>query len=210
MARKPKSPELRKTRTVNVSMTESQYQTLFEEAKNQGISVGKYVRGLIDSRRVVISHEIVLDASQVLPVLRELSRIGNNLNQVAHLCNTIKRVDDDLELRLRKLNINLLAIIGACGPGGMTKKIIWTSASNQTGSVGNQRRAYPRVHLPDNHILRINGSTSYQKPGPSPPTLSTEAFLATDASVTLMIGAKTIKVRIPKGCVSLSKILMAL
>ena len=64
-------------------MTESQYQTLFEEAKNQGISVGKYVRGLIDSRRVVINHEIVLDASQVLPVLRELSRIGNNLNQVA-------------------------------------------------------------------------------------------------------------------------------
>lgn len=122
MARKPKSPELRKTRTVNVSMTESQYQALFEEAENQGISVGKYVRGLIDSRRVVINHEIVLDASQVVPVLRELSRIGNNLNQVAHLCNTIKRVDDDLELRLRKLNINLLAIIGACGPGGMTKK----------------------------------------------------------------------------------------
>lgn len=66
MAQKPKSSELRKTRTVNVSMTESQYQALFEEAKNQGISVGKYVRELIDSRRVVINHEIVLDASQVV------------------------------------------------------------------------------------------------------------------------------------------------
>ena len=74
----------------------------FEEAKNQGISVGKYVRELIDGRRVTINHEIVLDASQVIPVLRELSRIGNNLNQVTHLCNMIKRVDDDLEMRLRK------------------------------------------------------------------------------------------------------------
>ena len=121
-------------------MTESQYQALFEEARNQGISVGKYVRELIDSRRVTINHEIVLDSSQVVPVLRELSRIGNNLNQVAHLCNTIKRVDDDLELRLRKLSINLLAIIGACGPGGMTKKVIGTAAHGQTGFVGHQRR----------------------------------------------------------------------
>ena len=126
MARKPKSPELRKSRTVNVSMTESQYQALFEEARNQGISVGKYVRELIDSRRVTINHEIVLDSSQVVPVLRELSRIGNNLNQVAHLCNTIKRVDDDLELRLRK---QLAEIHGLC-----------SELSKVAGGVPNGRR----------------------------------------------------------------------
>ncbi|WP_172136130.1 plasmid mobilization relaxosome protein MobC [Adlercreutzia sp. ZJ473] len=126
MARKPKDPELRKTRTVNVSLTESQYQALVGEARRQGVSVGGYVRQVIDGRSVVVKHEIVLDASQVVPVLRELSRVGNNLNQAVHLCNSRKRIDDDLELRLRR---QLTEIHGLC-----------SELSRVAGGVPNGRR----------------------------------------------------------------------
>ena len=85
MARPRLGETERRTRTIGVRVTEVEAEELRERAQAARLSVGAYLRrrgGL--GQRVRIAAELRLGAAE----LRELNRIGVNLNQMARALNS--------------------------------------------------------------------------------------------------------------------------
>ena len=81
MARPRLGEEERRSRTVGVRVTEAEAEELQERAQGARLSMGAYRRGL--GQRVRMGAERRLGAAE----LRELNRIGVNLNQMARAMN---------------------------------------------------------------------------------------------------------------------------
>ena len=83
MARPRLGEEERRTRTVGVRVTETEAEELRERAQDARLSVGAYLRRRGLGQRVRLGAERRLGAAE----LRELNRIGVNLNQMARAMN---------------------------------------------------------------------------------------------------------------------------
>ena len=83
MARPRLGEEHRRTRTVGVRVTEAEAAELRERAQAARLSVGAYLRRRGLGQRVRMGTERRLGAAE----LRELNRIGVNLNQMARAMN---------------------------------------------------------------------------------------------------------------------------
>ena len=79
MARPRLGEEERRTRTIGVRVTEAEAEELRERARAARLSMGAYLRRLGLGQRMRIAAEWRLGAAE----LRELNRIGVNLNQMA-------------------------------------------------------------------------------------------------------------------------------
>ena len=84
MARPRLGEEERRTRTVGVRVTETEAEELQERAQAARLSMGAYLRRRALGQRVRIASERRLGAME----LRELNRIGVNLNQMARAMNS--------------------------------------------------------------------------------------------------------------------------
>ena len=83
MARPRLGEEERRTRTIGVRVTEAEAAELRERAQAARLSMGAYLRRRVLGQRVRIAAELRLGAAE----LRELNRIGVNLNQIARVLN---------------------------------------------------------------------------------------------------------------------------
>lgn len=84
MARPRLDEEERRTRTLGVRLTAGEAEALSEQARAARLSMGAYVR-----RRALGQHVRVAEERRLGPAeLRELNRIGVNLNQIARLLNS--------------------------------------------------------------------------------------------------------------------------
>ena len=79
MARPRLGESERRTRTIGVRVTEAEEAELRERAQAARLSMGAYLRRRALGQRVRIAAELRLGAAE----LRELNRIGVNLNQMA-------------------------------------------------------------------------------------------------------------------------------
>ena len=84
MARPRQGEEERRTRTVGVRVTAAEAAELRERAQAARLSVGAYLRRRGLGQRVRMAAERRLGAAE----LRELNRIGVNLNQMARAMNS--------------------------------------------------------------------------------------------------------------------------
>ena len=84
MARPRLGEEERRTRTVGVRVTEAEAAELRERAQAARLSMGAYLRRRALGQRVRSAVERRLGAAE----LRELNRIGVNLNQMARAMNS--------------------------------------------------------------------------------------------------------------------------
>ena len=84
MARPRLGEEHRRTRTVGVRVTEAEAAELRERAQAARLSMGAYLRRRALGQRVRMVAERRLGAAE----LRELNRIGVNLNQMARAMNS--------------------------------------------------------------------------------------------------------------------------
>ena len=84
MARPRLGKEERRTRTLGVRLTAEEGAALSEQAQAARLSLGAYVRRRALGQRVRVAEERRLGAAE----LRELNRIGVNLNQIARLLNS--------------------------------------------------------------------------------------------------------------------------
>ena len=84
MTRPRLGEEERRTRTVAVRVTEAEAEELRERAQAARLSMGVYLRRRALGQRVRILSELRLGAAE----LRELNRIGVNLNQMARALNS--------------------------------------------------------------------------------------------------------------------------
>ena len=84
MARPRLGEEERRTRTVGVRVTEAEAEELQERAQAARLSMGAYLRRRALGQRVRMAADRRLGAAE----LRELNRIGVNLNQMARAMNS--------------------------------------------------------------------------------------------------------------------------
>ena len=84
MARPRLDEEERRARTVGVRVTAAEAAELLERAQAARLSMGAYLRRRALGQRVRMAAELRLGAAE----LRELNRIGVNLNQMARAVNS--------------------------------------------------------------------------------------------------------------------------
>ena len=88
MARPRLDEQERRARTVGVRVTAAEEAELRERAQAARLSIGAYLRRRALGQRVRMAAELRLGAAE----LRELNRIGVNLNQMARALNLESRV----------------------------------------------------------------------------------------------------------------------
>ena len=84
MARPRLGADERRTRTLGVRLTAGEAEALGEQARAARLSLGAYVRRRALGQRVRVLEERRLGAEE----MRELNRIGVNLNQIARQLNS--------------------------------------------------------------------------------------------------------------------------
>lgn len=82
MARKKMPIEEKKTHITTVRMNEFEYEMVCGRAKDTGLSISNYIRHQAVFGKVENHFQIVADFPKLEIITRELSRIGNNLNQL--------------------------------------------------------------------------------------------------------------------------------
>ena len=88
MARPTKSERQLKKHFITIRFDDTQYSILCMNATRAGISKTDYIRRQATTGKVNIMYNLGTDLSQVQDVTRELSAIGNNLNQIARYFNS--------------------------------------------------------------------------------------------------------------------------
>jgi len=88
MARPKKSPEETRTRRVSPAFTETEHRALATQAERAGLSLHGFARRSLLGQKVVV-HE---GDAAVFELVRELRRIGVNINQMAHKANMLDQL----------------------------------------------------------------------------------------------------------------------
>ena len=83
-----------KSKIVTCRFSESEYKNLKSKADTTGVSVSKLVRKSVLRIRTWTAKNKKIEQEKI----RQLARIGNNLNQIARFCNTYKEGADSLEI----------------------------------------------------------------------------------------------------------------
>lgn len=78
---------LKRAKKVTFRMTEQEHEHLKNQVSNSNLNTEKYIRA-------VLAGEYITPRSpeQWVEILRELQRIGNNINQIARVANMSQRV----------------------------------------------------------------------------------------------------------------------
>ena len=93
MAGKPKPAGETYNARLILRLPSEQLDALKAEAEARGKSVSAYARQVLCTRRVVIKNDIYLNVDELQEATRQLARVGNNLNQIAHRLNCHREMD---------------------------------------------------------------------------------------------------------------------
>ena len=86
---RPAKPEMQlKRHFITIRFDDTQYSILCMNATRAGMSKTDYIRRQATIGKVNISYNIVADFPEIQGLTRELSAIGNNLNQIARYYNS--------------------------------------------------------------------------------------------------------------------------
>lgn len=80
--------ESKRGKSVNVRLTNIEYECIQESARRAGMSLSEYCRTQTLKGKVGIYYPIVADMKELREVARQLAPIGNNLNQIAQYFHT--------------------------------------------------------------------------------------------------------------------------
>ena len=79
----------RRNRHISVWMNDKEYSKLKKEAKAAGLGIDPFIRNLVAGVEIKPK-----PLEEYAKLLRELSAIGNNINQIAHMANYRKGISD--------------------------------------------------------------------------------------------------------------------
>ncbi len=88
MARPEKERELARSRHITVRLTETQYETITDAAKETGLSRSDYIRQQLLNGKVITTCDFRVELPDLQKLTSEFHNIGNNLNQIAKHFNT--------------------------------------------------------------------------------------------------------------------------
>ena len=88
MARPKKDESIKRTKNVMVRFTDVEYALVSCSAEQAGYPVAVYVRKQAITEKLHVHYNIVADIAELRDFARQLSHIGNNLNQIAAFFNS--------------------------------------------------------------------------------------------------------------------------
>ena len=95
MARPKKDESIKRTKNVMVRFTDVEYALVSCSAEQAGNPVAVYVRKQAITEKLHVHYNIVADIAELRDFARQLSHIGNNLNQIAHLANATGKITEE-------------------------------------------------------------------------------------------------------------------
>ena len=88
MPRPKKSPEETRTRRVSPAFTDAEHRVLSQEAERAGLSLHGFGRRAMLGQKVIV-HE---GDAALFELIREVRKIGVNINQMAHKANMLDQL----------------------------------------------------------------------------------------------------------------------
>lgn len=97
-------------RQVHVYLYEDEYEKYVSQVEKSGLSKSQYMRQLINGYKIK-----ELPPLDYYNLIRELNAIGNNLNQIARIANSIGEIDERMYMQvieeLRTFQLKLLQVM---------------------------------------------------------------------------------------------------
>ncbi len=90
--------------TLGAYVSDEVYTKVKQIAEEKNLTISKVVKSAIEGVQIK-------DESIEIEKLNELARIGNNLNQIAKICNTQKAVDRQILQQLISIEIDIKALL---------------------------------------------------------------------------------------------------
>ena len=88
MARPRKEKELLHHHQIMLRLTDTEYEIVFEKAKDANLPLAEYARKQVLNKKIVVKYEIVADLPELKKLIAEFGKIGSNLNQIARYFNS--------------------------------------------------------------------------------------------------------------------------
>lgn len=111
MARPKKQFPPKKEHRITIRMTEDMYFVVAREAERAGLSISDYFRQLVLHHKIIYKPPIIHDDRAIIEELKEINKLGNNLNQIARHQNQGGAMTDGIAKELREA---LQLITGSC------------------------------------------------------------------------------------------------
>lgn len=87
---------------VGFRIPEDLFQVVSIEAKKSGITTSEYMRRLATSQRITQQPVLIHDVDSIVAELRQINKIGSNLNQIARYFNENGLMTNSLATELRE------------------------------------------------------------------------------------------------------------
>lgn len=101
--RKKKDIPPAKDRFVGLRFTEEQYYVLEHNARQARLSVSEYIRRAVLGQKIPMFQPIIHDEHEILEELRNINKVGNNLNQIARYFNQGGTMNNQIAVELRNI-----------------------------------------------------------------------------------------------------------
>ena len=83
---------MKRTEVISFRLTEEEYSNLKKEAEEYKVGVNKYARLKVSNKEKVLCNSILLN--NLLQLIGQIKRLGNNINQVSKYVNYYKQIDN--------------------------------------------------------------------------------------------------------------------
>lgn len=110
MSRPEKEKELSRSRHITLRLTETQYQTINDAAKEAKLSRSDYIRQQLLKGKVIVTYDFRVDIPELQKLTSEYHNIGNNLNQIAKYFNTGGIHSQEIRQRINQCISELFAL----------------------------------------------------------------------------------------------------
>ena len=111
MARPIKTYPPAKEHFVGFRISDELYQVVAEEAKKAGLSQSEYWRRLASKQRIVRGPIVIHTDEEILSELKQINKVGSNLNQIARYFNQNGLMNNSIAKELKE---TLKALEASC------------------------------------------------------------------------------------------------
>ena len=91
-----------KTHQLPVRFTEEEYELLSQYSDQFNMSRGGFLRHILTHKKVVAPKKIIHNDRDIIAELRQLNKLGSNLNQIAKVCNQTGSVTAPLAKQIKE------------------------------------------------------------------------------------------------------------
>ena len=93
----------KRDKTLTVRLTESEKALIEKKAKRANMNLTEYIIAVSNKSKINVAEDIK-------PLLVELKRIGNNINQIAHIANAEGRISEEKIKELKQYQNDLIRL----------------------------------------------------------------------------------------------------